>query len=65
MSRELDRKVKTGLDETRLLVLGTQVLLGFQFQAFFQDGFSGLGAPSRFCCLAGLGSITLAIAVLV
>jgi hypothetical protein len=65
MSAELDRKLKTSLDETRLLVLGAQVLLGFQFQAFFQDGFSGLSALSKSCCLAGLGSIILAVAFLV
>ena len=39
---KLDRKVKTALNETRLLILGAQVLLGFQFEAFFQDGFSEL-----------------------
>jgi hypothetical protein len=65
MARELDRKLKTGLDETRLLVLGAQVLLGFEFQAFFQDGFSELSPLSRTLCLAGLGSIILAIALLV
>jgi hypothetical protein len=65
MSRELDRKLKTSLDETRLLVLGAQVLLGFEFQAFFQDGFSELSPLSKTICLAGLGSIILAIAWLV
>jgi hypothetical protein len=42
MSKKLDNKLKTALDETRLLFLGGQVLLDFQFQAFFQDGFSSL-----------------------
>ena len=65
MARELDRKLKTALDETRLLVLGAQVLLGFEFQAFFQDGFSELGPLSKALCLAGLGSIILAVACLV
>ena len=65
MSRELDRKLKTGLDETRLLVLGAQVLLGFEFQAFFQDGFSELSPLSKTICIAGLGSIILAVASLV
>src|SRR4051812_18481573 len=65
MSRELDRKLKTSLDETRLLVLGAQVLLGFQFQAFFQDGFSGLSPSSKAVCVAGLASIILAMACLV
>ena len=47
MSKELDRKVKTALDETRLLILGVQVLLGFEFQSFFQDGFEELSPASK------------------
>jgi hypothetical protein len=65
MPHELDRKLKTSLDETRLLVLGTQVLLGFQLQAFFQDGFSQLSPLSRALCLGGLGAVVLAMAFLV
>lgn len=65
MSSALDKKVKTALNETRLLILGAQVLLGFQFQAFFQDGFSDVGPVSKFMCLAGLASAILAIAFLV
>jgi len=47
MAGKLDRKVKMALDETRLLVLGIQVLLGFQFQAFFQTGFPRWRPPRR------------------
>jgi hypothetical protein len=39
MSKDLDGRVKAALDETRLLVLGVQVLLGFAFQCFFRMGF--------------------------
>jgi hypothetical protein len=39
---KLERKVKIALDETRLLILGAQILLGFQFIATFQDLFGGL-----------------------
>jgi hypothetical protein len=46
MSKKLDNKLKTALDETRLLFLGGQVLLGLQFQAFFQDGFFDAGSLS-------------------
>ncbi len=28
---ELSKKVKVALDETRMLILGAQILLGFQF----------------------------------
>jgi hypothetical protein len=65
MPNELVAKVKTGLNETRLLILGAQVLLGFQFQAFFQDGFSDLAPASQYLCLCGLGLVILAIAFLV
>jgi len=62
---KLDRKVKTALDETRLLILGAQVLLGFQYEAFFQDGFSDLSGASQCLCLVGLIMILLAVTVLV
>jgi hypothetical protein len=65
MSKELDRKVKTALDETRLLILGVQVLLGFEFQSFFQDGFPDLSAASKSCCVAGLFLVILSTGVLV
>jgi hypothetical protein len=65
MPSELDRKLKTALDETRLLILGAQVLLGFQFQSFFQDGFSELGPFSKNLCLAALACVMLAVAALV
>jgi hypothetical protein len=65
MSKELDRKVKTALDETRLLILGVQVLLGFEFQAFFQDGFTDLSTTSKGLSVAGLGLVMLSIGILV
>lgn len=65
MASNLDEKVKTALNETRLLILGAQVLLGFQFQAFFQDGFPELSVLSKYISLAGLASVILAIAFLI
>jgi hypothetical protein len=62
---ELDRKLKAALDETRLLILGVQILLGFEFQAVFQDGFSGLEQASKDMNLAALGLIVLSIALLI
>jgi hypothetical protein len=43
----LSRKVKTSLDENRLLLLGAQVLFGFQFQAIFQESFGELAPSAR------------------
>jgi len=65
MSRQLDRRVKAALDETRLLILGVQVLLGFEFQCFFQDGFSGLSESSKLVCGLSLYLVILSTAVLV
>jgi hypothetical protein len=44
---ELSAKVKTALDETRMLILGSQVLIGFQFRAVFQDAFEQLPEALR------------------
>ena len=38
----LAEKTKTALDELRMLMLGAQILLGFQFQAPFQNDFETL-----------------------
>ena len=65
MSKELDRQVKVALDETRLLILGVQVLLGFEFQCFFQDGFLNLSEGSKFVCMASLYLVILSLGVLV
>ncbi len=49
----LQRKLKTALDETRLLILGAQVLFGFQFNGAFQELFEELPPPSRYLhCIA-------------
>src|SRR3979490_102672 len=63
--RDLDRRVKLALDETRLLILGVQVLLGFQFQSFFQDGFAGLSSFSQWLCVAGLALLIASIGLLI
>jgi hypothetical protein len=65
VSEKLDRKVKTTLDETRLLVLGIQVLLEFQVQVFFQNGFPQLSSGSKSICAAGLALQTLSLGLLI
>jgi hypothetical protein len=37
-----EKKIKTALDELRMLMMGAQILLGFQFQAPFQATFDRL-----------------------
>jgi hypothetical protein len=65
MSKKLDDKLKTALDETRLLFLGGQVLLGFQFQAFFQEGFATLSGSAKYLSLGGLVLMLVSMALLV
>ena len=49
---DLRKKVKTALDETRLLILGAQVLFGFQLNGVFQEAFAGLVARVPACSIA-------------
>ena len=65
MSEKIDRKLKTALDETRLLILGVQFLLGFEFQCAFQDRFNRLSEGAKQLNLAALGLIVLSIAILI
>jgi hypothetical protein len=43
----LQRKLKTALDETRVLILGAQVLFDFQFNGAFRELFGELPRSSR------------------
>jgi len=51
---KLKDKLKTALDETRMLMLGSQILLGFQFRSVFESGFERLPASSQYLKLGGL-----------
>jgi Family of unknown function (DUF6328) len=62
---KLERQLKIALDETRLLILGTQVLFGFQFNGIFQDGFERLPIPSRWLISSGQMLIMLALGLLI
>ena len=60
----LQNKVKNALDEARILVLGTQVLLGFQFRAFFEAGWDELPPADRWSELGGLAALLIAMGAL-
>jgi uncharacterized protein DUF6328 len=47
VSAGADSKVKTALDETRLLILGAQILFGFHLNGAFQRGFGELSPLSK------------------
>jgi Family of unknown function (DUF6328) len=57
----LKGKVKTALDETRLLILGSQILFGFQLNGMFQDAFEQISQVGR--SLNALGYFLMASTV--
>jgi hypothetical protein len=61
---DLRQKVKNALDEVRILVLGSQVLLGFQYRAFFENGYERLPAADRALELAALAALLVTLGVL-
>ena len=58
------KRVKTALDETRLLILGAQILFGFHFHAAFQKGFAELSTSSAVLHVASFLTMTVVIALL-
>jgi hypothetical protein len=61
----LKDKVKSALQENRILVLGTQVVLGLQFRAVFEKGFSQLPQATQYLKLVSLGLMLTAFALLI
>jgi hypothetical protein len=60
----LENKIKLALDESRMLILGAQILLGFQFRAILEQGFHELPRSSQVIELIALGLLLLAIALI-
>ncbi|MDT7808325.1 MAG: hypothetical protein QOJ70_2138 [Acidobacteriota bacterium] len=58
-------KVENALNEARMLVLGAQVLVGFQFRSIFEKGFDSLPLTSQILKLAGLGLLLVAIGLII
>jgi hypothetical protein len=58
-------RLKTALDESRLLILGVQVLFGFQFEAVFQELFADVPATSRNVHCAGLILLLVSLGLLI
>jgi hypothetical protein len=61
---KLKDKVQSTLDEARMLVLGAQVLLGFQSRAVFEKGFEQLPGHAQYLKLGGLALMLVAVALL-
>jgi len=61
----LKDKLKTALDETRLLILGSQILFGFQLHGMFQDNFHSIRDRARILDLVAFFLMALTIACLI
>jgi hypothetical protein len=61
---KLQEKIKLALDETRILILGTQVLLGLEFRSAFEQRFDSLPESSRYLRLGVLGLMLVTLALL-
>lgn len=58
-------RVKTGLGEVRSLVLGAQILLGFQYRAIFEPAFATLPAEARLLQVAAMVLLVMSIACMI
>lgn len=62
---ELKNKIENALNEGRILILGTQVFLGFQYRAIFEPGFKDLPLQTQYLKTANLGLMLIAFGLLV
>lgn len=62
---DLTEKVKTALDETRMLILGSEVLVGFQFQSIFRESFEKLPSLLRYLDGIALVAMVSVVALLI
>jgi hypothetical protein len=61
----LNEKIDHAFDETTMLILGVQVLIGFGFQSVFQSVFDRLPAWTQYLKLGGLSLLLFALAWLI
>jgi hypothetical protein len=57
-------KVQNALDEARMLMLGTQVLVGFGFRAAIEPGFDKLPPTSQYLKMGSLGLMLITLGLL-
>ena len=58
---QLKDKIETALNETRILILGGQVLIGFNYRSFFEPGFEKLTPLSQILLTVSLGLMLLGL----
>src|SRR5204863_2214669 len=62
---QLSKKIKTALDETRMLILGAQILLGFELRAAFSEGFDQLPGHAKHIEALALILMTISVALMI
>src|SRR5689334_15392556 len=62
---KLPEKVKVALEETRILILGAQILLGFGFRGVFEVRFDQLPADARYADAVALVLLVCTIGLLI
>lgn len=62
---KLKDKVQDALDENRMMVLGVQVLIGFDYRAVFEKGFELLPRTAQLLKLGSLGVLLVTFACLI
>lgn len=62
---KLQNKIKNVLDESRILILGAQVLLGFQYRSAFEARFDALPLSSKYLLLTALSLILIVLGLLI
>jgi hypothetical protein len=58
-------KIQNALDENRMLILGAEILLGFEFTAAFHEGFKHLSIASQNLNLGAWALMLLTVALLI
>lgn len=62
---QLKDKIKYALDESRMLVIGAQLLVGLQYRSFLEKSFETLPLPTQLLKLIALGLMLLAIGLII
>jgi DMSO reductase anchor subunit len=62
---ELKDKITNALNESRILILGAHILLGFQYRSIFEPGFDKLPHHTQYLKLLGLALMLVAVAFLI
>jgi hypothetical protein len=62
---QLKEKIQNALDETRMLILGAEILVGFEFTPVFQEGFKHLSLASQNLNLGALVLMLITVALLI